>query len=58
MNTLNLFVDTQRLNNMKEKYWPINAIRSEVRRFTEKRTSEDPFNKYIFIDIGKIISIF
>ena len=53
MNTLNLFVDTQKLKNMKEKYQPIDAIRSEVRRFTEKRTSEDQFNKYVFIDKQK-----
>ena len=36
-------------------YWLINSNRSEVRRFTISRENEDRFNKYIFIDNGKII---
>ena len=32
-----------------------NSNRSEVRRFTENRASEDQFNKYVFIDNGKIV---
>ena len=38
MNTLNLFVDTQRVKNMKRGYWLINFNKSEVRRFTENKT--------------------
>ena len=57
MNTLNLFVDNQRVKHMNRGYWLINTHRSEVRRFTENRSNEDQFNKYIFIDNGKIIGI-
>ena len=57
MNILNLFVDTQRVKNMSREYWLINSNRSEVRRFTENRAKEDQFNKYIFIDKGKIIGV-
>ena len=57
MNTLNLFVDTQSFNKMARGYWLINSKRSEVRRFTENRTNEDQFNKYVFIDNGKIIGV-
>ena len=57
MNILNLFVDTWRVKNMKRGYWLINSNRSEVRRFTEGRTDEDLFNKYVFIDNGKIIGV-
>ena len=42
---------------MTRRYWLINSNRSEVRRFTEDRSNEDQFNKYIFIDNGKIISV-
>ena len=42
---------------MTRGYWLINSNRSEVRRFTEDRANEDQFNKYIFIDNGKIIGI-
>ena len=42
---------------MKRGYWLINSNRSEVRRFTEGRTDEDLFNKYVFIDNGKIIGV-
>ena len=52
MNILNLFVDTQRVKNMKRGYWLINSNRSEVRRFTEGRADEDLFNKY-FLQIIK-----
>ena len=57
MNILNLFVDTWRVKNMKRQYWLINCNRSQVRRFTEGRADEDLFNKYVFIDNGKIIGI-
>ena len=40
---------------MTRGYWLINFNRSEVRRFTEERANEDQFNKYVFIDNGKII---
>ena len=40
---------------MARGYWLINSNRSEVRRFTENRDSEDQFNKYVFIDNGKIV---
>ena len=57
MNTLTLFVDTQRVKNMIKGYWLINSNRSEVRRFTENKTNEDQLNKYVFIDNGKIIGV-
>tara|TARA_Y100001933_G_C18637811_1_gene413201 strand:+ start:89 stop:331 length:243 start_codon:yes stop_codon:yes gene_type:complete len=40
---------------MTSRYWLINSNRSEVRRFTENRDSDDLFNKYVFIDYGKIV---
>ena len=40
---------------MGRGYWLINSNRSEVRRFTENITNEDQFNKYVFIDNGKIL---
>ena len=42
---------------MTRGYWLINSNRSEVRRFTEDRVNEDQFNKYVFIDNGKIIGV-
>ena len=57
MNTLNLFVDTQRVKNMTRGYWLINSNRSEIRRFTENKNNQDQFNKYVFIDNGKIIGV-
>jgi len=42
---------------MARDYWLINSNRSEVRRFTVNRENRDQFNKYIFIDIGKIIGV-
>ena len=42
---------------MAKKYWLINSNRSEVRRFTEDRANEDKFNKYVFIDNGRIIGV-
>ena len=57
MNILNLFVDTQRVKNMTRGYWLINFNRSEERRFTEERANEDQFNKYFFINNGKIIGV-
>ena len=42
---------------MTRGYWLINFNRSEVRRFTEERANEDQFNKYFFINNGKIIGV-
>ena len=42
---------------MTRGYWLINSNISEVRRFSENRASEDQFNKYVFIDNGKIIGL-
>ena len=43
---------------MAKDYWLINSNRSEVTRFYENRASEDKFNKYVFVDSGKIVSVF
>ena len=40
---------------MKQFYWLLNSNRSEVRRFSENKINEDQFNKYVFIDYGKIL---
>ena len=42
---------------MARGYWLINSNRSEVRRFTENRENLDQFNKYVFVDSGKIIGV-
>ena len=42
---------------MDRGYWLINSNRSEVKRFTENRDNENKFNKYVFIDNGKIIGV-
>tara|TARA_B100001287_G_C22476517_1_gene432252 strand:- start:293 stop:535 length:243 start_codon:yes stop_codon:yes gene_type:complete len=42
---------------MNRGYWLINSNRSEIRRFTENKNNEDQFNKYVFIDNGKIIGV-
>ena len=42
---------------MKREYWRINSNKSELKRFTEDRADEDLFNKYVFIDNGKIIGV-
>jgi len=42
---------------MAREYWLINSNRSKVRRFTVNRENKDQFNKYVFIDIGKIIGV-
>ena len=43
---------------MARGYWLINSNRTEVRRFTQNRASEDQFNKYVFVDSGKIVGVF
>ena len=40
---------------MTRGYWLINSNRSEVKRFTENRKNLDKFDKYVFIDSGKIV---
>ena len=42
---------------MAKGYWLINSNRSEVRRFSVNRENKDQFNKYVFIDNGKIIGV-
>ena len=42
---------------MARGYWLINSNRSEVRRFTENRENLDQFNKYVFVDSGKVIGV-
>ena len=42
---------------MTRGYWLINSNRSEIRRFTENKNNKDQFNKYVFIDNGKIIGV-
>ena len=42
---------------MARGYWLINSNRSEVRRFTENKANQDQFNKYVFVDNGKIIGV-
>ena len=42
---------------MARGYWLINSNRSKVKRFMENRVNEDQFNKYVFIDNGKIIGV-
>ena len=42
---------------MTRGYWLINSNRPEVSRFTGGRADEDLFNKYVFIDNGKIIGV-
>ena len=43
---------------MARDYWLINSNRTEIRRFTENRAIEDQFNKYVFVDSGKIVGVF
>tara|TARA_Y100000589_G_scaffold94579_1_gene89331 strand:+ start:980 stop:1222 length:243 start_codon:yes stop_codon:yes gene_type:complete len=40
---------------MARGFWLINSKRSEVKRFTVNRASEDQFYKYVFIDNGKVV---
>ena len=38
-------------------YWLVNSNRSRVKRFMENTNNKDQFFKYIFVDSGKITSI-
>tara|TARA_B100000963_G_scaffold209326_1_gene182302 strand:+ start:243 stop:371 length:129 start_codon:yes stop_codon:yes gene_type:complete len=40
---------------MTRGYWLINSNRSEVRRFSENRDSEDQFNKYVLFITGRLL---
>ena len=42
---------------MDRSYWLVNSNRSRVKRFIENTTNKDQFFKYMFIDTGKITSI-
>ena len=42
---------------MARSYWLVNSNRSRVKRFIENTNNKDQFFKYIFIDSGKVISI-
>ena len=42
---------------MTKGHWLINSNRTEVKRFSENSSIEDQFNKYFFIDNGKIIGL-
>ena len=44
-------------NIMARSYWLVNANRSRVKRFIENTNNKDQFFKYIFIDSGKVTSI-
>ena len=42
---------------MAKSYWLVNSNRSRVKRFIENTNSKNQFFKYIFIDSGKVTSI-
>ena len=42
---------------MAWSYWLVNSNRSMVKRFIENKTTKDQFFKYMFIDTGKITSL-
>ena len=42
---------------MARSYWLVNSNRSMVKRFIENKTTKDQFFKYMFIDTGKITSL-
>ena len=43
---------------MDEEYWLINSNRLKVKRFHKNKQNKDKFFEYIFIDSGKISSVF
>ena len=43
---------------MAESYWLINSNRTEVKRFIKNDKSIDGVFEYMFVDTGKIVSIF
>ena len=42
---------------MARSYWLVNSNRSRVKRFIENTNNKDQFFKYMFIDSGKVTSI-
>ena len=42
---------------MTRSYWLVNSNRSRVKRFIENTNNKDQFFKYIFIDSGKLTSL-
>ena len=42
---------------MAKSYWLVNSNRSRVKRFIENTNNKDKFFEYIFIDSGKVTSI-
>ena len=42
---------------MAKSYWLVNSNRSRVKRFIENTNNKDQFFKYMFIDSGKVTSI-
>ena len=42
---------------MEDSFWLINSDRSRVKRFSKNKQNKDQFFKYIFIDSGKVTSI-
>ena len=42
---------------MAKSYWLVNSNRSRVKRFIENTNNKDQFFEYIFIDSGKVTSI-
>ena len=45
------------LKVMESAYWLVNSNRSRIKRFIENTNNKDQFFKYIFIDSGKVTSI-
>ena len=41
-----------------DNFWLINSNRSRVKRFSKNKQNKDKFFEYIFIDSGRIISVF
>ena len=42
---------------MTKAYWLVNSNRSRVKRFIDNTNNKDQFFKYMFIDSGKVASI-
>ena len=42
---------------MTRSFWLVNSNRSRVKRFIENKKNKDQFFKYMFIDSGKVTSI-
>ena len=42
---------------MVRSYWLVNSNRSRVKRFIENKNNKDKFFNYMFIDSGKVLSM-